>query len=142
MKKFILTFICLFIPCFSISSEMSLNINEYLNKQYIGMPYNQALQQEIPFLLIFANPNNIISIVKLSSVGEIIYNEFKGQYNFCIINSKSKENQKLIDVFRYKNLPALFIIDTNQRTYLYIDKKYYKKQELRKILTEFKKGTL
>lgn len=140
MKKIFLILILLFFPCFAHSIPQ--NIDEYLGKSYIGLPYNSAIEKDLPFLLIFANPNDIVSLAKLSSVGEMVYKEFKGQYNFCIINVKVKENKELTASFAPQKLPALYIIDPKEYTYTFIDNKYYKKRELREILTKFKNGTL
>lgn len=142
MKKIFLILILILTPCFAQSIELPENINEYLDKSYIGMPYNQALNQDLPFLLVFANANNLVSFAKLAPIGEMVYNEFKGQYNFCVINTKKKENRDLVEFFNPKKLPALYIIDTQEQTYTLIEKKYYKKREMREILTKFKNGTL
>lgn len=138
MKKFLLTLTLLLIQQSVISAEIPQNIDEYLTKSYIGMSYSQALNQKQPFLLVFANPNDLMSIARLSSVGEMVYNEFKDEYNFCLINAKTKENKALMKAFEVQKLPALYIIDTQTKTYIFVDKKYYKKRELRNILTTFK----
>lgn len=137
MKRFLIITSFLFLPYFANCAEMPVNINEYINKPYIGMEYYQALEQDLPFLLIFANPNNIIALSKLLPIGQMVYDEFKGKYNFCIINTKIKKNDDIISFFNPKKLPALYIIDTKARTYTFIDKKYYKKRELKEILTKF-----
>lgn len=137
MKKLLLTFVLLMLPNFATSVEIPKNIDEYLNKSYLGMSYSSALQQETPFLLIFANPNDLLSLAKLSGIGEMVYNEFRNKYNFCVINTKAQENELLYNAFAPKKLPALYIIDTQSKTYVFIDKKYYKKRELRQILTHF-----
>lgn len=142
MKKIFIILILTLIPCFAQSIELPENVSEYLDKSYIGMSYNQALKQDIPFLLVFANANNLVSFAKLAPIGEMVYNEFKGQYNFCVINTKKKENRDLVKFFNPKKLPALYIIDTQEQTYTLIEKKYYKKREMREILTKFKNGTL
>lgn len=140
MKKIFFTLMLLISPCYC--TQMPQNIDEYLNKPYIGMSYNEALNQKVPFLLIFANPNNLISVAKLAPIGEMVYNDFKGEYNFCIINTKIKENENLMDFFNPQKLPALYIIDTQEKTYTLIEKKYYTKKSINRILTEFKNGTL
>lgn len=142
MKKIFITLILLSIPLLAQGAEIPKDIDEYLDKPVIGTPYNEALRQDIPFLLIFANPKDIASAVRFFALGEMVYTEFKNQYNFCIINSNSQNNKELMTMFEYNTLPALFIIDPKGGTYTYIEKKYYKKRELREILERFKKGTL
>lgn len=142
MKKFLLTLIFILFPLYAISMEIPQNINEYLNKPYLGLTYLQALQKKEPFLLIFANPNDLTTIIKLSSIGEMIYNEFKEQYNFCVINVKAKENKALTKAYNVTKLPALYLIDTQNKTYIFVPEKYYKKNKLKYILTKFKNGTL
>ena len=142
MKKLLLTLLILLISNIAKGIEIPSNIGEYINKPYVGMEYNYALTQDLPLLLIFASPNNITSLARLFPIAEMVYKEFKGQYNFCIINTKIEENENLIEFFSPEKLPALYIIDTNEKTYTYIPKKYYKKHEMKELLTDFKNGTL
>lgn len=133
-KVFILLLILFSANC--AFSEDKININEYLNKSYIGMTYNEAINQDIPFLLVFANPNDLISIVKLAGVGQMVYKDFKGQYNFCILNTKEKENKNLLNFFNPEYLPALYIINTQTRHYIFVNKKFYNKKSIKEILTD------
>ena len=141
MKKFLLTFILLMLPCISMGGENPKNIEEYINKPYIGMQYEQALQEDLPFILMFANPNNVIYLPKYFSIGEMVYNEFKGQYNFCIINTKIKQNKYLTEGFNVKKQPAVFLINTQRQTFIKVDRKNFNKKDLREILIEFKNRT-
>ncbi len=144
MKKIFLTLICIFIAQTAIAIDMPAGlpvdvsqeeINSYLNKSQLGMPYWQALGQDIPFLLVFANSENIFSLVRLAPIGKMVYEEFKGKYNFCVLNTKYTENQDFAELFYVEEEPALFIINTKAKTYTFVDKKYYNKRKLRKILT-------
>lgn len=140
MKKFLLILLILLIPNFAKGIDIS--IDEYINKPYVGMEYNYALSQDLPLLLIFASPKNITSLARLLPIAEMVHKEFKGQYNYCIINTIIKDNDNLVSFFKPEKLPALYIIDTNENTYTFIQKKYYKKNEMRELLTKFKNGTL
>ena len=141
MKKILFTLIILFAASFCQAAE-NINITDYLDKPYVGMAYNEALTKEIPFLLVFVNPANIVYLAKFGPIGEMVYNEFKGQYNFCVINSKNKENKDLVKFFDTKNKLALYLIDPVGKTYTYVDKRYYNKRDMREILTKFKEGTV
>ncbi len=133
MKKIILlSFLILLIP----QKSCALNINEYLNKPYLGMPYEQGLRQELPLILVFANSRDIFSVIKMAPIGEMIYEEFKGKYNFCILNTKIEENKELFEAFNIdEKLPVMLVIDTKAMTYYQINKKYYNKEDLKEILT-------
>lgn len=140
MKKIFFT---IFLSFFMLTSQANAtNFWEYAQKPYVGMAYSEALSQELPFLLIFAEPKNIVVLSKLMPLVEMVYNDFKGQYNFCIINTSIEENDELVKFFNPKKLPALYLIDTHKRTYTLIEKKYYNKHALKNILTKFKNGTL
>ncbi len=143
MKKTFFTLILLLsISGFASAVQMPVNIDEYLNRPYVGMPYYQALNQKTPFLLIFANPDDLISMIKLSNIGKMVYDEYSDDFNFCIINTNIKENDTLLEYFNPKRLPALYIINTEKMTYRYVEKKYYKKHEMRKLLNLYiKNGT-
>lgn len=144
MKKIFLIFTLLFIApaagAFEIPAGVPADIsreeiNSYLNKSQLGMPYWQALNQDLPFLLVFANSENLFSLVRLAPIGKMVYEEFKGKYNFCALNTKYEENQDFARLFNVEEEPALFIINTKAKTYTFVDKKYYNKRKLRKILT-------
>ena len=142
MKRFFILLFILITQTICQAAKMPDNINVYLNKPYIGMSYEQALDKEIPFLLIFANPKDIYTAIRLAPIGEMVYEDFNGKYNFCIINIKKKENKNLIKFYSPQRYPALYIIDTQNKTYTNIEKRYFRKNALRKILTKFLDGTL
>ncbi len=140
MKKiFFLICITFLFTCQQANSE---NISDYINKPYAGMAYSVALKQDIPFLLIFAEPSNAIVLFRLMPLVNMVYNNYKGLYNFCIINTSIEENNELVNYFAPKKLPALYLIDTKNMTYTLIESKYYNKNALNKILKGFKKETL
>lgn len=127
---------------FALELPKDFNIYDYIDKPYVGTEYKEALQSELPLLLIFAKPSNIVVLAKLYPIIEMVYDEFQGQYNYCIINAKIDENEELINFYSPQKYPALYIIDTQNKTYTLIEKKYYNKRDIKEILTRFKEGTL
>ena len=144
MKKIFLTFLVLLTGLFGFAMEIpkDFNIYDYIDKPYVGTEYNEALKSEQPLLLIFAKPSNIVVLAKLFPIIEMVYDEFQGQYNYCVINAKIKDNEELVNFYNPKKFPALYLIDTQNKTYTLIEKKYYNKRDIKKILTRFKDGTL
>lgn len=144
MKKILLSIISLFISyqAFAFDMPTGKEILEYSKMPYIGTPINEAMQKDLPYILIFANPNNIFMLTRLAPIAQMAYDEFKGQYNFCIVNASIDENEVLVHSFNPEKLPALYLINTQEKSYTYIDRKYYNKKSIRKILTKFKDGTL
>lgn len=145
MKKIILLFILLILSLRSVKAfeiRKNFNIDEYLNKPYIGMPFEDAMNKDIPFLLVMGNASNIILFTKLAPIGEMVYEEFKGKYNFCIINTKIESNSELVEFFAPKKQPALYIINPKENSFTFIKNRYYNKRQLRKILTKYLNGTL
>ena len=140
MKKLFLLICLIFL--LSHQQANSASISDYIDKPYAGMAYSVALKQDIPFLLIFAEPSNAIILHRLMPLVNMVYNDYKGLYNFCIINTSIEENNELVKFFAPKKLPALYLIDTKNMTYTLIESKYYNKNALNKILTEFRNGTL
>lgn len=140
MKKLFLLICLIFL--LSHQQANSASISDYIDKPYAGMAYSVALKQDIPFLLIFAEPSNAIVLLRLIPLVNMVYNDYKGLYNFCIINTSIEENNELVKFFAPKKLPALYLIDTKNMTYTLIESKYYNKNDLNKILTEFRNGTL
>lgn len=142
MKKILLILALLVLQHSAQAFDIPPEAQTYLDKPQIGMPYWQALNQDLPFLLLFANSNDLFSLAKLAPVGQMVYNDFKGMYNFCILNTRDKENETFAQFFDAEKFPALYIINTKTKTYSYIDKKYYNKKDLHKILSDYKNGTL
>ena len=144
MKKVIAVFLVLILGLtgFALELPRDFSIQDYADKPYVGMEYEKALQRELPLLLIFAKPSNIIVLAKLFPIIEMVYDEFQGQYNYCVINAKIDENKDLVNFYSPKKYPALYIINTQERTYTLIEKKYYNKRDIKEILIRFKDGTL
>lgn len=144
MKKIVLLFL-LFLginTAQAIEIPENFDIDKYLNKPYIGMPFEKAMEGDIPFLLVMGNAGNIFLLTKFAPIGEMVYEEFKDKYNFCIINTKIEENKELIEFFNPKKQPTLYIVNPNEGNYTLIKNKYYNKRQLRKILTKYLNGTL
>lgn len=115
----------------------ALNIREYLNKPYIGISYEQGITQNLPFILVFANSRDVFSVIKMAPIGEMVYEEFKGKYNFCILNTKIKENKELFEAFGIdEKLPLMLVINPQTQTFYQINRKYYNKKDLKEILNE------
>lgn len=144
MKKIFITFLILItgLTSFALEIPKDFNIYDYIDKPYVGKAYGEALKDDLPLLLIFAKPSNIVVLAKLFPIIEMVYDEFQGQYNYCIINAKINDNEDLVKFYAPKKYPALYIIDTQNRTYTLIEKKYYNKRDIKEILTRFKDGTL
>ena len=144
MRKIFITFLILItgVTSFALEIPKDFNIYDYIDKPYVGTEYNEALKSEQPLLLIFAKPSNIVVLAKLFPIIEMVYDEFQGQYNYCVINAKIKDNEELVNFYNPKKFPALYLIDTQNKTYTLIEKKYYNKRDIKKILTRFKDGTL
>ncbi len=136
MKKFLLIATIILLSAQN-SYAKDINVYKYIDKPYIGIPYEQGIQGKSPFILIFANSKNLFNIIKMIPIGEMIYEEFKGKYNFCILNTKIKENKELFEAFGInEKLPVLIVINPHTQTFYQIDKKYYNKKDLKIILEE------
>lgn len=111
IKKFFvlvcITF-CFSFPCFA---NNNINFFSYLNADYVGVSYQDALKSNKPFLLIFANPKDIFLIAKLVPVGREIYNKYNNNINFCILNFYKPANSENIKYYKVKSPPALFVVD-------------------------------
>ena len=134
MKKLLLTILLLCIPL----KTFAVNINEYLNKSYVGVSYEEGMNSNLPFLIAFANSNDIFSIMKFAPIGEMVYNEFNGKFNFCIINTKIKENKNFYKEFGLNEKPpVLLVINPITQIFYLINKKYYTKESLKLILDRY-----
>ena len=141
MKKILITLFILLISnsCFALQIPKDFDLEAFLNKPYYGKSFEQAMSKQKPFLLIMGNTKYAHTMVRFIPVGEMVDKEFGHDFNFCIINTKMPENNELVEYFQPPNpkLPALYIVDTKQSKYVYIDKKYYTKRGIRKVLKKY-----
>lgn len=115
---------------------------DYLDRDYVGVPFEQALNSNKPTMLIFASSKDIGSLFQILPIGKFIYKEYKNDFNFTILNTDKIVNTVWIRTFAPAEFPALYIVDADARSYIFIDKRNYKKKALKKIIEEYKKGTL
>ena len=140
MKKILILIITFLMASSSYAIELPDNISEYTTRPYLGMSFDDAVKSELPFLLVIASSANLPSVVRFAPVGEMVYKEFKDSYNFCIINAKIEENENLIQFFKPKSLPAVYLIDGKKGKYCLVHKKYYNKTHMRKFLNLYLEG--
>ncbi len=134
MKKFLIIIFILFLST-NICFANGIKISEYLDKEYIGIPYEEALKKTKPLILVFADSRDFLSIIKMAPIAEMVYNNFNGKYNFCILNTKIKSNKKLFKAYGIdEKLPLLLVINTQTESYYLINSKYYNKTDLQEIL--------
>lgn len=129
---------------FAYQIPKDFNMEEFLNKPYYVKSFDTALNEDKPFLLVLANSKYINTIFKFIPLGEMVDKDFGSDFNFCIINTKIPENDYLVEYFKPNDIkqPALYIVDTQRNKFSYIDKKYYNKNALKKILTKYLNGEL
>ena len=132
MKKLFLIILILFCNLFLASDAKSLK--EYTQMSYVGTEITKAVNGNIPFVLIIADPNDKSAIFRYFSIGKMIYKEFENKYDFCILNADSAENQEYIDFFNVRELPEVYIVDPRQNTFAHVNKKYHNSNDMRRIL--------
>lgn len=146
MKKIIITLFILFIAnsCHALQIPKDFDLEAFLNRPYYGKSFEQAMSGQKPFLLVMGNTKYAHTMVRFIPIGEMVDKEFGNDFNFCIINTKMPENNEFVEYFQPPNLkqPALYIVDTKQSEYLYIEKKYYTKNGIRKTLKQYLEGKL
>ena len=146
MKKIILTLFILLMAnsCFALTLPKDFDLDEFLNRPYYGKSFEDAVNRQKPFLLVMGNTKYAHSMVRFVPIGEMVDKEFGQDFNFCIINTKMPENDELVQYFNPPNpkQPALYIVDTQKNMFVYVQKKYYNKYSLRKVLKKYLNGEL
>ena len=146
MKKIITTVFILLLAnsCFALQIPKDFDMEEFLNRPYYGKSFEQVMSKKKPFLLVMGNTKYAHTMTRFIPIGEMVDKEFGSDFNFCIINTKMPENIELVEYFNPPNpkQPALYIVDTQKSEYLYIEKKYYTKNGIRKTLRKFLDGQL
>ena len=146
MKKIILTIILFLFAnvVFAYEIPKDFDMDEFLDRPYYVTSFESALNQQKPFLLVFANSKYVNSLFKFIPIAEMVDKEFGQNFNFCIINTKKPENEELVSYFKPSGLrsPSLYIVDTKKNKFLYVEKKYYNSIALKKILRKYLNGDL
>ena len=132
MKKLLLITLIIFCNLFLVSDAKSLK--EYTQMPYVGTEITKAVNGNIPFVLIIADPNNHGAIIRYFSIGKMIYREFENKYDFCILNADSEENREYIEFFKPETLPEVYIVVPEKNAFGKVDKKYHNSNDMRRIL--------
>lgn len=139
MKKLLIILSLLFLPNMCQSVEIPKDFS--IDIPYFSMSFDEAMNRDIPFLLVFATSKNPASIIRFLPLGEMIYKNFDKDFNFSIINTKfEEENGRIIEFFAPKTLPAVYIVDSKNSKYLYVDEKYYNTSDMKDILNKYRTG--
>lgn len=131
MKKVLLCFLILQFFIMAGANE----IDKYSTKPYVGTEINDAMRDSIPFVLVIADPDDKISIMKYIPIGKMVYTKFYKKYNFCILNYNSNENEEYLNFFKPTNLPAVYVVTPKEMVYAKIQKKYHNSRDMKRILT-------
>lgn len=146
MKKILITLFILLISnsCFALQIPKDFDLEEFLNRPYYGKSFETVVNRQKPFLLVMGNTKYAHTMVRFVPIGEMVDKEFGQDFNFCLINTKVEENQELVDYFKppHPKQPALYIVDPVQGRFLYVEKKYYTKTAIKKILRKYLNGEL
>ena len=132
MKKLLLITLIILCNLFLVSDAKSLK--EYTQMPYVGTEITKAVNGNIPFVLIIADPNNHGAIIRYFSIGKMIYREFENKYDFCILNANSEENREYIEFFKPDTLPEVYIVVPEKNAFGKVDKKYHNSNDMRRIL--------
>ena len=132
MKKLFFIFI-VFVFQFMIFGQAK-TLEDYTKYPYIGTEINKAVNGNLPFVLVIADPNDKTSIIKYFPIGKMVYQEFKNEYDFCILNAEAEENKEYIEFFKPEELPEVYVVNPLQNSFGKIDKKYHNTYDMRRIL--------
>lgn len=132
MKKFLFIFTLLFVM-FGVSASAQTTA-DYSNIPYVGTEINKALNGNLPFVLVIADPNDKTSIIKYFPIGKMVYTEFNTQYDFCIINANVEENKEYVDFFKPDGLPEVYVVNPQKNIFGKIDNKYHNSEDIKRIL--------
>lgn len=132
MKKLLLITLIILCNLFLVSDAKSLK--EYTQMPYVGTEITKAVNGDLPFVLIIADPNNHGAIIRYFSIGKMIYREFENKYDFCILNANSEENREYIEFFKPDTLPEVYIVVPEKNAFGKVDKKYHNSNDMRRIL--------
>ena len=132
MKKLFLITLIIFCNLFLVSDAKSLK--EYTQMPYVGTEITKAVNGDLPFVLIIADPDNRSAIFRYFSIGKMIYKEFENKYDFCILNADSEENREYIEFFKPETLPEVYVVVPEKNAFGKVDKKYHNSNDMRRIL--------
>lgn len=121
---------------FCLADDINFSVND-IKKEYAGVPYEQTINSTKPSVLVFVTSNDILTILNLYPIIEYIYKEYKNDYNFTIINTAHDNNKELIRKFNLPRLPAIYIKGAKDKNFTFIERRYYRRKALKRILNEY-----
>lgn len=118
MKKLILlSFSLLILFLFGIFTSNVVNADVQPNNKMSSLPsitYEQAMKSDKPFLLVFY-ADWCTYCQRLTPKIMRMQQEFKDYYNFALLNTDVKSNQKVFYDYGVNSYPSVYIIDGKYR---------------------------
>lgn len=100
-------------------------LNELKQRPYIGVPFNTVKKSSEPYIIVFADFEDIVTATKYMNNAYYVYTNLQGDYGFTAFNTKRPENQALMKQFRVKTVPYAYITNPKQNKVLPIKSTIY-----------------
>lgn len=111
----------------NVAKENNVDINEYIKAPYLNTSISTALERGKPFLLVYANFNDLPTVVMYLKSSYQLYSYLGNDYEYVIINTVHPDNAHLLEKYKAPSLPYLYVANPNNGKIIPIKPSLYKK---------------
>lgn len=125
MKKFLISFLVLFLVSITVSGCMAVMPKKDLKpSDYdMGITYEKASQEDKPMIAVFYADWCTYCIRFMPKLDKV-RNIYKDQFNVVLINVEDEANKDIVDEYRISGFPTVYLIDPEYENRIHIDSAY------------------
>lgn len=139
MKNLILIFTILYL-CITPQTVYSKEKESPYKNNIV--PFEEAINLNKPIILAIIKEQDKNSLERISQIYKTLNKGYKNEFNFTILKYSNFEYNLWVRKFSPTCYPSLYIVNPSDYSYIYIPEDFYSKNELKKFINAYKKGTL
>ena len=113
--------ICIFLPCvkaqeleltqyLELAKVYNIDIEEAKSRSYIGCSFEQARNSAKPYLVVFADFEDVLTAASYVNNGYFVYNNLQHTHGFTVLNVNHPDNAKIVQAIGVRTLPYVVVI--------------------------------
>lgn len=96
-----------------LAKAYNIDIEEAKTRPYIGYSFEYVKNSNKPFLIVFADFDDVMTAASYVNNGYFVYNNLQHDYGFTVFNIKNSDNADLVEKLNVKSVP--YVVVTNPK---------------------------
>lgn len=110
---------------FELAKANNIDVEKVQKSPYFGTPYSEIKRSKKPYLIVFADFNDVPTAAKFANNGYFVYNNLQGQYGFSAFNINHEDNADLIERFSIESAPYVLVTNPKRNEIIPIKPELY-----------------